>query len=91
MRWRQTHPVPKPGRIKTVIEWVQRSVRAGSAGAQGQGWGIPPQDPHQMLAQRLQGFATLIRNNMRYYGAMRLDHVMALFRLWWVAAGFSAY
>jgi 4-alpha-glucanotransferase len=55
----------------------------------GQGWGIPPQDPHQMLAQRLQGFATLIRNNMRYYGAMRLDHVMALFRLWWVAAGFS--
>jgi 4-alpha-glucanotransferase len=54
----------------------------------GQGWGIPPQDPHQMLAQRLQGFATLIRNNMRYYGAVRLDHVMALFRLWWVAAGF---
>jgi len=31
----------------------------------------------------------LIRNNMRYYGAMRLDHVMSLFRLWWVAAGFS--
>ena len=42
-----------------------------------------------MLAQRLQSFATLIRNNMRYYGAMRLDHVMALFRLWWVPAGFS--
>ncbi len=42
-----------------------------------------------MLAQRLQGFVALIRNNMRYYGAMRLDHVMSLFRLWWVAAGFS--
>jgi 4-alpha-glucanotransferase len=55
----------------------------------GQGWGIPPQDPSVMLAQRLQGFATLIRNNMRYYGALRLDHVMALFRLWWVAAGSS--
>ena len=55
----------------------------------GQGWGIPPQDPQQMLAQRLQGFVALIRNNMRYYGAMRLDHVMSLFRLWWVAAGFS--
>jgi 4-alpha-glucanotransferase len=54
----------------------------------GQGWGIPPQDPSAMLAQRLQGFAALIRNNMRYYGAMRLDHVMALFRLWWVPAGF---
>jgi 4-alpha-glucanotransferase len=55
----------------------------------GQGWGIPPQDPSAMLAQRLQGFVTLIRNNMRYYGALRLDHVMSLFRLWWVAAGFS--
>jgi 4-alpha-glucanotransferase len=56
----------------------------------GQGWGIPPQDPLQMQAQRLQSFVRLIRNNMRYYGALRLDHVMALFRQWWVAAGFSA-
>jgi 4-alpha-glucanotransferase len=55
----------------------------------GQGWGIPPQDPSAMQAQRLQGFVHLIRNNMRYYGALRLDHVMALFRLWWVAAGSS--
>ncbi len=55
----------------------------------GQGWGIPPQDPSVMHAQRLQGFMRLIRNNMRYYGALRLDHVMALFRLWWVAAGSS--
>jgi 4-alpha-glucanotransferase len=55
----------------------------------GQGWGIPPQDPLQMQAQRLQSFVRLIRNNMRYYGALRLDHVMAMFRQWWVAAGFS--
>ena len=53
----------------------------------GQGWGIPPQDPSVMIEQRLQGFVRLIRNNMRYYGALRLDHVMALFRLWWVPSG----
>jgi 4-alpha-glucanotransferase len=53
----------------------------------GQGWGIPPQDPFVMQTQRLQGFVHLIRNNMRYYGALRLDHVMSLFRLWWVAVG----
>ena len=56
----------------------------------GQGWGIPPQDPAAMLAQRLQGFVRLIRNNMRCYGALRLDHVMSLCRLWWVPAGCAA-
>jgi len=55
----------------------------------GQGWGIPPQDPATMLSQRLHGFIRLIRDNMRYYGALRLDHVMSLFRLWWVPRGFS--
>ena len=42
-----------------------------------------------METQKLLGFVRLIRNNMRYYGALRLDHVMSLFRLWWVAAGKS--
>lgn len=55
----------------------------------GQGWGIPPQDPFALEAQRLRGFVRLIGNNMRYYGALRLDHVMSLFRLWWVPAGRS--
>lgn len=53
----------------------------------GQGWGIPPQDPSALQQQRLRGFIRLIGNNMRYYGALRLDHVMSLFRLWWVPAG----
>ena len=55
----------------------------------GQGWGIPPQDPWLMQAQQLRGFVQLIRSNMRYYGALRLDHVMSLFRLWWIASGCS--
>jgi 4-alpha-glucanotransferase len=42
-----------------------------------------------MQTQRLHGFVRLIRHNMRHYGALRLDHVMSLFRLWWVASGFS--
>jgi len=55
----------------------------------GQGWGIPPPDPLVMESGQLQGFVGLVRNNMRYYGALRLDHVMSLFRLWWVPAGSS--
>ena len=56
----------------------------------GQGWGIPPPDPAAMQAQRLHGFIQLLRDNMRYYGALRLDHVMSLYRLWWVPAGCAA-
>jgi len=56
----------------------------------GQGWGIPPADPAALQAQRLQGFIQLVRDNMRYYGALRLDHVMSLYRLWWVPAGCPA-
>jgi 4-alpha-glucanotransferase len=55
----------------------------------GQGWGLPPPDPVSMEAEHLEGFIQLLRNNMRYYGALRLDHVMSLFRLWWVASGHS--
>ncbi len=55
----------------------------------GQGWGIAPLDPTAMLDGQLRGFVALIRSNMRYFGALRLDHVMALFRLWWVAGGSS--
>ena len=81
---------PRPG-------WTRASYRLGAEiGAppdqlalKGQGWGIPPPDPVQMEMQRLQGFMHLVRNNMRCYGALRLDHVMSLFRLWWVAAGYS--
>jgi 4-alpha-glucanotransferase len=78
--------------------WVDRtSYRMGAEiGAppdplalKGQGWGIPPQDPFAMENQRLQGFVSLIRHNMRCYGALRLDHVMSLFRLWWVPGGCS--
>lgn len=56
----------------------------------GQGWGIPPPDPMVLEAHHLQGFVQLIRDNMRHYGALRLDHVMSLYRLWWIPAGCAA-
>jgi 4-alpha-glucanotransferase len=56
----------------------------------GQDWGIPPIDPLQLRAQNFAPFAELVRANMRNVGALRIDHVMSLFRLWWVPKGFSA-
>ena len=56
----------------------------------GQDWGIPPQDPTELRAQRYMPYAQMLRNNMRHIAALRLDHVMALFRLWWVPRGFKS-
>ena len=56
----------------------------------GQDWGIPPQDPNVLIAEQYQPFRELLAANMRHFGALRLDHVMALFRQWWVPVGMGA-
>jgi 4-alpha-glucanotransferase len=56
----------------------------------GQDWGIPPQDPHALVVERYRPFRDLIAANMRHFGALRLDHVMALCRQWWVPVGLGA-
>lgn len=53
----------------------------------GQDWGIPPQDPNELRVQQYQPFVGLVRNMMRYVAALRFDHVMTLYRLWWVPRG----
>jgi len=79
--------------------WCDRDVyRTGAAiGAppdalalKGQDWGLLPQDPHALILERYRPFRELIAANMRHFGALRLDHVMALFRQWWVPAGLGA-
>ena len=59
-------------------------------GPNGQNWGLPPFDPIKLKAQGYQSFITLLRNNMRACGALRIDHAMALLRLWWCPPGESA-
>lgn len=56
----------------------------------GQDWGIPPQDPNELRAQQYRPFIELVRNNMRNVAALRLDHVMTLYRLWWVPRGYPS-
>ncbi|MBF7996710.1 4-alpha-glucanotransferase [Rahnella laticis] len=64
-------------------------------GPQGQNWGLPPIDPHEMKARAYQPFIDLLRANMAECGALRIDHVMGLLRLWWIPfdeeAGNGAY
>ena len=59
-------------------------------GPLGQNWGLPPMDPAKLYAQQYQPIIELFDANMRATGALRIDHVMALLRLWWVAKGDTA-
>ena len=59
-------------------------------GLGGQEWGIPPQDPRVLKRTAYAPFVALMRASMRNCGALRLDHVMALFRQWWVPRKFKS-
>ncbi|MFP3991382.1 4-alpha-glucanotransferase [Streptomyces sp. E11-3] len=76
--------------------WAQREFFAAgmSVGAPpdafsagGQDWGLPPWRPDALAASGYAPFRDLLRGLLRHAGALRIDHVMGLFRLWWVPAG----
>ncbi|MFU8822480.1 MAG: 4-alpha-glucanotransferase, partial [Gammaproteobacteria bacterium] len=54
---------------------------------QGQDWGIPPMLPEALRQRAYEPFVRLLRANMSQGGALRIDHVMCLLRLWWVPRG----
>lgn len=56
----------------------------------GQNWGLLAYNPQTLRQKAYQPFIQLIRANMRYAGALRLDHVMALLRLWCCPPGADA-
>ncbi|MFG3123249.1 4-alpha-glucanotransferase [Streptomyces sp. NPDC017615] len=55
--------------------------------ARGQDWGLPPWRPDRLAESGHAPYRQLLRALFRYAGALRIDHVMGLFRLWWVPEG----
>ncbi|MEO8739816.1 MAG: malto-oligosyltrehalose synthase [Casimicrobiaceae bacterium] len=56
----------------------------------GQDWGLPPLVPARLRAAAYAPFIATLRANMRHAGALRIDHVMGLARLYWVPDGAGA-
>ncbi len=76
--------------------WIYQSVLAFEADSgappdafapEGQNWGLPPMNPHALRASGYELMIHLLRNNFRSGGAIRLDHVMSFFRLFWIPRG----
>jgi 4-alpha-glucanotransferase len=57
---------------------------------QGQDWGFPPPNAERHREDGYRLFAESIRKNCRHGGALRIDHVMRLFRLYWIPDGSDA-
>jgi (1->4)-alpha-D-glucan 1-alpha-D-glucosylmutase len=57
----------------------------------GQDWGLPPVNPEALEAARCRPFIEILRANMRHAGALRLDHVMGLMRLFWTGEQGGTY
>jgi 4-alpha-glucanotransferase len=56
----------------------------------GQNWGLPPLVPWRLRAADYEPFIQSIRATMAGGGGLRIDHVMGLFRLWWVPSDIVA-
>ncbi|HEX6469587.1 MAG TPA: 4-alpha-glucanotransferase [Streptosporangiaceae bacterium] len=78
--------------------WLFQEVLAGgvTVGAppdefnqRGQDWGQPPWHPGRLAAARYEPYRELLAASLRAAGGLRVDHVLGLFRQWWVPAGAS--
>jgi len=57
---------------------------------QGQDWRLPPWRPDRLTEVGYAPYRDMLRGVLRHAGGVRIDHVMGLFRLWWVPEGCSA-
>ncbi len=74
--------------------WQDVLARGATVGAppddfntQGQNWQLPPFVPHRLRAEEYRPFRETVRAALRHAGGLRIDHVMGLFRLFWIPAG----
>jgi 4-alpha-glucanotransferase len=53
----------------------------------GQDWSQPPWRPDQLLERAYEPFRALVNAALRHAGGIRIDHIIGLFRLWWIPRG----
>ena len=58
--------------------------------ASGQDWGLAPLSPEALAKRSYRPLAEAYDALMKNAGAVRIDHVMGLARLWWIARGHDA-
>jgi 4-alpha-glucanotransferase len=90
------HDLPIGVRADGADAWAWQDVFPGgiSVGAppdpfnrDGQDWAVPPYDPWRLRQAGYEPFIQTLRAAFRHGVGLRVDHVMGLFRLYWIPAG----
>ncbi len=78
----------------TLGDVLARGVTVGAPpdpySQRGQDWSQPPWRPDRLEEEGYRPFRDTLTAAMRYSGGLRIDHVIGLFRLWWVPDGHDA-
>ncbi len=53
----------------------------------GQDWGQPPWRPDRLAELAYAPFRAMVNGMLRHSGGLRVDHIIGLFRLWWIPTG----
>ncbi|GAB2458986.1 4-alpha-glucanotransferase [Xylanimonas ulmi] len=74
--------------------YLARGVEVGAPpdmyNQQGQNWSQPPWNPRALAKAGYRPYRDMLRTVLRSAGALRADHILGLFRLWWIPGGSKA-
>jgi 4-alpha-glucanotransferase len=71
----------------TYAQGIGVGAPADGYNQMGQDWSQPPWRPDRLAEHGYAPFRSLLASVLRHSGGVRVDHVIGLFRLWWVPAG----
>ena len=72
------------------VEGVRIGCPPDAFASEGQDWNLTPLSPMQLMHGGWRYWRSVLRTSMAHGGVLRIDHVMGLFRQYWIPAGASA-
>ncbi|WP_432546332.1 4-alpha-glucanotransferase [Kineococcus sp. SYSU DK004] len=85
---------PEGADVWSLGDTLARGVTVGAPpdafNQQGQDWSQPPWRPDRLAELAYVPFRDMVRTILRHAGGLRVDHVIGLFRLWWIPQGATA-